>query len=402
MALTYKDIIEGAERIRTNELPESNTADLVGQQLKNMAEFFLSASSDIPELRAYLLQRLQGTAEDSDALRDPLKWLGSVEDDDGLNTLLDGLHAKGESEGKAKAGFFRGDYEGSPFTVESIPINYTEDTWVQSVRGRFVPVYQGTVDKFKTLTRSNTEYNILWRICDKGTWGTWNSMTDAPAIPDTDLSMGLKDGDETSGYMQMFTRKGGCYSVTGSRTGVVTGTMMVFCDSWGEHGIEQVLFTDASDIEGKIVHDISSSGHVDGEPRIYHRYYDIRQSGGKWGAWKLFTAGGGTTAPPYVAFDFGVLHEKIGSGRTQGDLDAFGLTEDVWAKIRGAEIMVVRDDAHERTYIVSGSSDDYISFSFGLYASDDYEGYTIRNEGDTYTIIRYRYQSGEGGQIIIQ
>ena len=238
MALTYKDIIEGAERIRTNELPESNTADLVGQQLKNMAEFFLSASSDIPELRTYLLQRLQGTAADSDALRDPLKWLGSVEDDGGLNTLLDGLHAKGESEGKAKAGFFRGDYEGSPFMVESIPINYTEDTWVQSVRGRFVPVYQGTVDKIKTLTRSNTEYNILWRVCEKGTWGTWNSMTDAPTIPDTDLSMGLKDGDETSGYMQMFTRKGGCYSVTGSMTGVVTGTMMVFCDSWGEQGYE--------------------------------------------------------------------------------------------------------------------------------------------------------------------
>lgn len=349
----------------------------------------------------YSISRGQGTSEDSDPFKDSHKWLGSVGDDDGLNTLLDGLHAKGE-DGKAKAGFFRVDYEGSPFMVESIPINYTEDTWVQSVRGRFVPVYQGTVDKIKTLTRSNTEYNILWRICDKGTWGTWNSMTDAPAIPDTDLSMGLKDGDVSSAYIQMFTRKGGCYSVTGSRAGVVTGTMMVFCDSWGEHGIEQVLFTDASDIEGKIVHDISSSGHVDGEPRIYHRYYDIRQSGGKWGAWKSFTAGGGTTAPPYVAFDFGVLQEKIGSGRTQGDLDAFGLTEDVWAKIRGAEIMVVRDDAHERTYIVSGSSDDYISFSFGLYASDDYEGYTIRNEGDTYTIIRYRYQSGEGGQIIIQ
>lgn len=250
------------------------------------------------------------------------------------NTLKNYLDKKVE-DGKAKAGYFRGDYEGSPFMVESIPINYTEDTWVQSVRGRFVPVYQGTVDKIKTLTRSNTEYNILWRICDKGTWGTWNSMTDAPAISDTDLSMGLKDGDVSSAYIQMFTRKGGCYSVTGSRTGVMTGTMMVFCDSWGEHGIEQVLFTDASDIEGKIVHDISSSGHVDGEPRIYHRYYDIRQSGGKWGAWKSFTTGGGTTVPPYVAFDFGVLQEKIGSGRTQPDLDAFGLTEDVWAKIRG-------------------------------------------------------------------
>lgn len=349
----------------------------------------------------YSISRGQGTSEDSDPFKDSHKWLGSVGDDDGLNTLLDGLHAKGE-DGKEKAGFFRGDYEGSPFMVENIPVAYDTDTWVQSVRGCFVPVYQGTVDKIKTLTRSNTEYNILWRVCEKGTWGTWNSMTDAPAISDTDLSMGLKDGDVSSAYIQMFTRKGGCYSVTGSRTGVVTGTMMVFCDSWGEHGIEQVLFTDASDIEGKIVHDISSSGHVDGEPRIYHRYYDIRQSGGKWGAWKSFTTGDGTTAPPYVAFDFGVLQEKVGSGRTQSDLDAFGLTEDVWAKIRGAEIMVVRDDAHERTYIVSGSSDDYISFSFGLYASDDYEGYTIRNEGDTYTIIRYRYQSGEGGQIIIQ
>lgn len=394
MALTYKDIIEGAERIRTNELPESNTADLVGQQLKNMVEFFLSASSDIPELRAYLLKRLQGTAADSDALRDPLKWLGSVEDDDGLNTLLDGLHAKGE-DGKAKAGFFRGDYEGVPFTVENIPMAYDTDTWVQSVRGRFVPVCQGTVDKIKTLTRSNTEYNILWRVCEKGTWGTWNSMTDAPAIPDTDLSMGLKDGDGTSGFMQMFTRKGGCYSVTGSRTGVVTGTMMVFCDSWGEHGIEQVLFTDASDIEGKIVHDISSSGHVDGEPRIYHRYYDIRQSGGKWGAWKLFTTGGGTTAPPYVAFDFGVLQEKIGSGRTQGDLDAFGMTEDVWAKIRGAEIMAVRDDQNERTYIVTGSSDDYISFAYGM--GEAYEGWEIKSSGDSFTITVSRTQGGGGG-----
>lgn len=430
-----------------------------------------------------------------------------INNDSELNTLLDGLHGKVE-DGKAKAGYFRGDYEGSPFMVESIPINYTEDTWVQSVRGRFVPVYQGTVDKIKTLTRSNTEYNILWRVCEKGTWGTWNSMTDAPTIPDTDLSMGLKDGDETSGYMQMLTRKGGCYSVTGSRTGVVTGTMMVFCDSWGEHGIEQVLFTDASDIEGKIVHDISSSGHVDGEPRIYHRYYDIRQSGGKWGAWKssgygvgrpakgviggeIFndyenntvsgdyahaegqgcsangdashaegfrtivendcehaegcynvsntgtrhSIGIGTSesdrrnalevmddgrvyvkgvggydgvlneeedrplqdvlealfASEYASFDFGVLQEKIGSGRTQSDLDAFGLTEDVWAKIRGAEIMVVRDDANERTYIVTGSSDDYISFAYGM--SETYEGWEIKQSGNNYIISRHQTQS---------
>ena len=107
--------------------------------------------------------------------------------------------------------------------------------------------------------------------------------------------------------------------------------------------------------------------------------------------WKSFITGGGTTAPPYVAFDFGVLQEKIGSGRTQGDLDAFGLTEDVWAKIRGAEIMVVRDDANERTYIVTGSSDDYISFAYGM--SETYEGWEIKQSGNNYIISRHQTQS---------
>lgn len=349
----------------------------------------------LSNLQIEFIKRLQGTSEDSDALHDPHKWLGSMTSEEEMNTLLDGFHTSGV-EGIAKAGYFRGDITGTPFTVENIPVGYNTDTWLQSVRGYFKPGDSG-----KRLTRSGEEYAVLWRKCAKGTWGTWNSMTDAPAIPDTDLSMGLKDGDVTSGYTQMFTRKGGCYSVTGSMIGAVTGTMMVFCDSWGEHGIEQVLFTDASDIEGKIVHDISSSGHVDGEPRIYHRYYDIRQSGGKWGAWKSFTAGGGTTVLPYVAFDFGVLQEKIGGGRMQSDLDAFGLTEEVWAKIRGAEIMVIRDDLNERTYIVVGSSDNYISFSYGM--NEDYEGWEIAYSGDTYTISRHQTQGGGGeGNITIE
>lgn len=292
MALTYKDIIEGAERIRTNELPESNTADLVGQQLKNMAEFFLSASSDIPELKTYLLQRLQGTSADSDALHDPQKWLGRVTDDEGLNALLDGMHGGASDGGGASGhcGYFRGDYEGSPFTVESIPLAYATDTWVQSVRGHLSPARMGTSDTFKGLTRSSTEYNILWRVCEKGTWGVWKS----------------------------------------------------------------------------------------------------------------FTTGGGTAEPSYVAFDFGVLQEKTGSGRTQGDLDAFGLTEDVWAEIRGAEIMVVRDDAHERTYAVTGSSDDYISFQYGLLGSLDYEAYSVRDDGGTFTIRKDSYTGSGGGLVVIQ
>ncbi|WP_443689013.1 hypothetical protein [Paraprevotella xylaniphila] len=393
--MDIEEIRQEIEQIRDASKPGENTASRVGGAMLDLLSF-----TDT-EFKSYLLNRLQGTAEDSDALHDPHKWLGSVEDDGGLNALLDGLHGSGEA-GKPKAGFFRGDYDGSPFTVENVPVNYAEDMWLQSVRGRLSPVYAGGADTYKELTRSSDVYSVLWRVRENGTWGAWNSLTDAPRVPETDLSMGVKDGDPRSCLEIMRTRKGGCYSVTND-AGQVTGIMMVFCDSWGQHGMEQVLLTDVSDLEGGIVHSLSGRTHVDGKPMLYHRFYDMnREAEGRWGAWKTFSMGGGTTAPPYVAFDFGVLQEKIGSGRTQGDLDAFGLTEDVWAKIRGAEIMVVRDDAHERTYIVSGSSDDYISFSFGLYASDDYEGYTIRNEGDTYTIIRYRYQSGEGGQIIIQ
>lgn len=358
----------------------------------------LAITNALNGLNSSFIKRLQGTAEDSDALHDPHKWLGGVEDDGGLNALLDGLHGSGEA-GKQKAGFFRGDYDGSPFTVENVPVNYAEDMWLQSVRGRLSPVYAGGADTYKGLTRSSDVYSVLWRVRENGTWGAWNSLTDAPRVPETDLSMGVKDGDPRSCLEIMRTRKGGCYSVTND-AGQVTGIMMVFCDSWGQHGMEQVLLTDVSDLEGGIVHSLSGRTHVDGKPMLYHRFYDMnREAEGRWGAWKSFTAGGGTTAPPYVAFDFGVLQEKIGSGRTQGDLDAFGLTEDVWAKIRGAEIMVVRDDAHERTYIVSGSSDDYISFAYGM--SETYEGWEIKQSGNNYIIFRHQTQGGGGGESII-
>ena len=339
------------------------------------------------------MNRLQGTAEDSDALHDPNKWLGSVEDDGGLNALLDGLHGSGEA-GKPKAGFFRGDYDGSPFTVENVPVNYAEDMWLQSVRGRLSPVYAGGADTYKGLTRSSDVYSVLWRVRENGTWGAWNSLTDAPRVPETDLSMGVKDGDPRSCLEIMRTRKGGCYSVTND-AGQVTGIMMVFCDSWGQHGMEQVLLTDVSDLEGGIVHSLSGRTHVDGKPMLYHRFYDMnREAEGRWGAWKTFSMGGGTTEHPYAAFDFATLREKIGSGRTQDDVDAFGLTDEVWTGIRAGETMVVRDDQRERTYIVTGSSDYYISFAYGM--GEAYEGWEIRSSGDSFTIT-VGYTQGGGG-----
>lgn len=389
--MDIEEIRQEIEQIRDASKPGENTASRVGGAMLDLLSF-----TDT-EFKSYLLNRLQGTAEDSDALHDPHKLLGSVEDDTGLNALLDGLHGSGEA-GKAKAGFFRGDYDGSPFTVENVPVNYAEDMWLQSVRGRLSPVYAGGADTYKGLTRSSDVYSVLWRVRENGTWGAWNSLTDAPRVPETDLSMGVKDGDPRSCLEIMRTRKGGCYSVTND-AGQVTGIMMVFCDSWGQHGMEQVLLTDVSDLEGGIVHSLSGRTHVDGKPMLYHRFYDMnREAGGRWGAWKTFSMGGGTTEHPYAAFDFGTLQEKIGSGRTQDDLDAFGLTEIVWDSIRTGETMVIRDDQNERTYIVTGSSDNYISFSYGM--NEAYEGWEIKSSGDTYTISRHQTQGGGGGESI--
>ena len=53
--------------------------------------------------------------------------------------------------------------------------------------------------------------------------------------------------------------------------------------------------------------------------------------------------------------------------------------------------MVVRDDANERTYIVTGSSDYYISFAYGM--SETYEGWEIKQSGNNYIISRHQTQS---------
>lgn len=417
MALTYKDIIEGAERIRTNELPESNTADLVGQQLKNMAEFFLSASLDIPELRTYLLQRLQGTAEDSDARHDPHKWLGSVGDDDGLNALLDGLHAKGVSEGIAKAGYFRGDYEGSSFMVENIPMAYDTDTWLQSVRGRFMPM-KGTETG---LTRSSEAYGILWRLCENGVWGRWNSVGGGVGRAAEGVTGGEIFNDYGNNIASDYAHAEGQGCSANGDASHAEGKGTDVEGHYGHaEGLHTIVENDCEHAEG--CYNVSNTGtrHSIGigtSERNRRNALEVMDDG------RVYVKGVGgydgvldeeadrplqdvleeaLSASEYAAFDFGTLQEKIGSGRTQWDLDAFGLTEDVWAKIRAADIMVIRDDQNERTYIVTGSSDYYISFAYGMLGSLDYEAYSIRNEGDRFIIRMDRYTGSGGGLVVIQ
>lgn len=364
-------------------------------------------------LQIEFIKRLQGTSENSDALRDPHKWLGSMTSEEEMNTLLDGLHTSG-AEGIAKAGYFRGDITGTPFMVENIPVEYNTDTWLQSVRGYFKPADSG-----KRLTRSGEEYAVLWRKCAKGTWGVWERLGGGVGRP----AEGLTGGEIFNDY-ENNTVSGDYAHAEGqgcSANGDASHAEGKGTDVEGHYGHAEGLRTI---VENKCEHaegcyNVSNTGtrHSIGigtSESNRRNALEVMDDG------RLYVKGVGgydgvldeeadrplqdvleeaLSASEYAAFDFGVLQKKIGSGRTQGDLDAFGLTEDVWAKIRGAEIMVVRDDAHERTYVVTGSSDDYISFAYGM--SETYEGWEIKQSGNNYIIFRHQTQGGGGGESII-
>lgn len=368
----------------------------------------------LSNLQIEFIKRLQGTSEDSDALHDPHKWLGSMTSEEEMNTLLDGLHASGV-EGIAKAGYFRGDIMGTPFTVENIPVGYNTDTWVQSVRGHFMPMDGAEMG----LTRSADAYGILWRSCKNGVWGRWKSVGGGVGRPAEGVTGGeifndyennTVSGDYAHAEGQGCSANGDASHAEGKGTDVE--------GHYGHaEGLRTIVENDCEHAEG--CYNVSNTGtrHSIG---IGTSESDRRNALEVMDDGRVYVKGVGgydgvldeeadsplqdvleeaLSASEYAAFDFGVLQEKIGSGRTQGDLDAFGLTEEVWAKIRGAEIMVVRDDAHERTYVVTGSSDDYISFAYGM--SETYEGWEIKQSGNNYIIFRHQTQGGGGGESII-
>ena len=408
--MDIEEIRQEIEQIRDASKPGENTASRVGGAMLDLLSF-----TDT-EFKSYILNRLQGTAEDSDARHDPHKWLGSVGDDDGLNALLDGLHAKGE-KGIAKAGYFRGDYEGSSFMVENIPMAYDTDTWVQSVRGRFMPM-KGTETG---LTRSSEAYGILWRLCENGVWGRWNSVGGGVGRAAEGVTGGEIFNDYGNNIASDYAHAEGQGCSANGDASHAEGKGTDVEGHYGHaEGLHTIVENDCEHAEG--CYNVSNTGtrHSIGigtSERNRRNALEVMDDG------RVYVKGVGgydgvldeeadrplqdvleeaLSASEYAAFDFGTLQEKIGSGRTQWDLDAFGLTEDVWAKIRAADIMVIRDDQNERTYIVTGSSDDYISFAYGMLGSLDYEAYSIRNEGDRFIIRMDRYTGSGGGLVVIQ
>lgn len=126
-----------------------------------------------------LLKRLQGTSENSNAMKDPFKFVGSFNTSTigDLRTWLDNLH--GTSSGLDNRGFYRAILNDSVIEITSSPINYTTEEYIQVVRGRV------SVASTTGLLTFSYEYNILERkYSATDGWSSWRVVASADKFED--------------------------------------------------------------------------------------------------------------------------------------------------------------------------------------------------------------------------
>ncbi len=119
-----------------------------------------------------LLEYLRGTSVNSDASKDPFKFLGEFSDPNGaeLLTALDGLHSKNRVDGFE--GVWRFTVLGKPSTLYNYSMSYTNDRWVQGL----VTVYCPNADPQYTFGIDNKAH-FLYRYFDGTSWSKWRDIT---------------------------------------------------------------------------------------------------------------------------------------------------------------------------------------------------------------------------------
>lgn len=175
MAYTDEDLLKITEAVRsslvnsgTNTATVSEATDIgdVADIVTHNAQGKLTRISP-NNFNKENISRLQGTSENSDAMKDPFKFVGSFNTNTigDLRTWLDNLH--GTDSALDNRGFFRAILNSGVIEITSLPIEYTTDRYIQVVRGRVS--IESTTGK---ITFSN-DYNILERKYENGLWSVW-------------------------------------------------------------------------------------------------------------------------------------------------------------------------------------------------------------------------------------
>ena len=155
MALNFNQLIQIAEQIRTNTLPDSNTADLVGGHLKDILNFF----NDI----------MKGTGDNASAYEYAFIKHSSFQTFTSLDEWLTTILGYGEDQGLKYDGVIRTDIQGHPVLVLNFILSWADKYWLQAVIGGV------GVDASSHLT-SSADFNIVWRNKTSDGTKTWQDF----------------------------------------------------------------------------------------------------------------------------------------------------------------------------------------------------------------------------------
>ena len=115
-----------------------------------------------------LLKRIQGTSDQSNAAKDPFKFLGTflnINDSD-FKTALNSLHSTSSGEFE---GFWRAKVASDIVEIQNIVINYKDDRWLQVLKSMYG--YNASTGNFSIL--DGVRYRIMYREHNNASWGDW-------------------------------------------------------------------------------------------------------------------------------------------------------------------------------------------------------------------------------------
>lgn len=187
MAYTDEDLLKITEAVRSSLVNSgTNTATVTeATDISDVADIVThNAQGKLTRIspsnfNKENISRLQGTSENSNAMKDPFKFVGSFNTSTigDLRTWLDNLH--GTSSTLDNRGFYRAILNDSVIEITSSPINYTTEEYIQVVRGRV------SVASTTGLLTFSYEYNILERkYSATDGWSSWRVVASAGKFED--------------------------------------------------------------------------------------------------------------------------------------------------------------------------------------------------------------------------
>jgi hypothetical protein len=168
------------DTLKGNGEPTYNTRSLHNGEWSKWED---THDDDLSVLKEELLSRIQGRNKNSDAAKDPFKFLGTFTSVTG-GEFLNALNAMHGTVSGVYDGFWRALIGAAPVEIYNFPKYYRDDHWIQVLKS---PYRWGDGDF--TILGDDIRYRTIYRIHENGAWGEWR---------DTEEELKKSISDETT------------------------------------------------------------------------------------------------------------------------------------------------------------------------------------------------------------